>query len=151
MMNKVTVKNILVLITVLSLLLCMALPAFALPMTRGNARRMDRGAEVTSAVNDDILPDMEGNITEGETQDGIIGDDVPSTTTQGKVTTTTPAVSTTAPATSTTERAPVSSAIDDVVDTARGSGFVVWGVVLAVIIAAAVVAVIMMTSRSRRR
>ena len=149
MMNKVTVKNILVLLTVLSLLLCMALPALALPMTRG-ARRMDRDADVTSMLNDDILPDMQGNITEGETQDGIIGDDVPSTTTQ-RVTTTSPVVSTTAPATSTTERAPVSSAVNDVVDTARGSGFVVWGVVLAVIIAAAVVAIILLTSKSRRR
>ncbi len=149
MMNKVTVKNILVLLTVLSLLLCMALPALALPMTRG-ARRMDRDADVTSMLNDDILPDMQGNITEGETQDGIIGDDVPSTTTQ-RVTTTSPVVSTTTPATSTTERAPVSSAVNDVVDTARGSGFVVWGVVLAVIIAAAVVAIILLTSKSRRR
>ena len=148
-MNKVTVKKILVLLTVLSLLLCMALPAFALPMTRG-ARRMDRSAEVTSMLNDDILPDMQGNITEGETQDGIIGDDVPTTTTR-KVTTTSPAVSTTTPATSATERAPVSSAVNDVVDTARGSGFVVWGVVLAVVIAAAVVAVILMTSKPRRR
>ena len=147
-MNKVTVKNILVLLTVLSLLLCMALPAFALPMTRG-VRRMDRSAEVTSMLNDDILPDMQGNITEGETQDGIIGDDVPTTTTR-KVTTTSPAVSTTTPATSTTERAPVSSAVNDVVDTARGSGFVVWGVVLAVVIAAAVVAVIVMTKPRRR-
>ena len=152
-MNKVTVKNIFVLVSVVLLLFCLVVPSYARPMMKGNTRGMQRVGDITSVL-DDILP--EANITEGETQDGIIGDDVPSTTTKKAVTTTTPVTTTptttTVPATApTTTKAPVSSALNNAVDTARGSGLVVWGVVLAVIIAAAVVAVILMTQRKGRR
>ncbi len=147
-MKKSTVKHALAIFAVAVLLVCMLVPAYAaFPMARDAERNVQRSATTTTVVTNDEnpLPMPEGNITEGETQDGIIGDDDATVTTTTRATTTTRSPATTTAPTTT-------SMLEDVTDGAEsGRGFVIWGIVLALIIAAAVVAVIMMTGRSRRR
>lgn len=160
-MSRSKIKHFLVFAVVCVLLLCMAVSVSARPMMQGRGVQRD-GSDVTTA--DELIPMPEGNITEGATDDGVIGDDDAnsSDTTTGTVTTTaTPTTS------KTTVLPPVSSVLDDALDgatdgttdgaadgtdsTDTGSGLVVFGIIFAIIIAAAVVAVIMMTGRSKRR
>ena len=150
-MNKIKLKYVVTLACSLLLLVCMLVPSYALPMSRGAHRRMQRDIDGTSAA-DTLLPMPEGNITEGETEDGIIGDDIVTTEDEPAVTTTPTTTERPALTTSPTTTTPRTTVTTGVVEDMNGSGSgIVLGIVLAVILAGAIVAVIMMTSRGKKR
>ena len=147
-MNKIKLKYVITLVVCVALMTCLLVPSYALPMSRGY-RRMQRDIEGTGAA-ETLLPMPEGNITEGETQDGIIGDDI--VTTEKPALTTTPTTTerpalTTTPTTTT----PRTTVTTGVVGEVTGGNGVALGIVLAVILAGVLVAIIMMTSRGKKR
>ena len=153
-MNKIKLKHVITLVFCVVLLACLLIPSYALPMTRGSHRRMQRDIEEGTSAAETLIPMPEGNITEGETQDGIIGDDVVTTTDKPTVTTapqTTERPALTTSPTTTIPRTTVTTGVNGVTDTASNGALAIWGIVLAVILAGAIVAVIMMTSRGKRR
>ena len=156
-MNKTT-KQALSIFVLMLLFVCMLAPAHAaLPIPRDPRRNMQRDVTATSASNgENLIPMPEGNITEGETEDGIIGDDEvvtttsPKTTTKAPETTTVPKTTATPTTTAPTTTNPATTTAPTTDGVANNRSFVIWGVVLALIIAAAVLSVVLMTKDRKR-